>query len=120
MSGIIKQDSIRNPAFGNRNFNLTPEIILWRSVIVRTMLDALDIDIHAWGIGRLDIIKQGNLWFDTNNNDFNLVCDYANLQSYFVIKIYKKIVEKNGKKLFHGKNLNKLLLEYLCTFTEEH
>ena len=84
------------------------------------MLDALDIDIHAWGRGRLDIIKQGNLWFDTNNKDFNLVCDYANLQSYFVIKIYKKIVEKNGKKLFHGKNLNKLLLEYLCTFTEEH
>jgi hypothetical protein len=37
MSGIIKQDSFRNPAFGNRNFNLTPEIILWRSVIVRTI-----------------------------------------------------------------------------------
>lgn len=120
MSGIIKQDSLRNPVFGNRNFNLTPDLILWRSVIVRTILDALDIDIHDWGTGRLEIIKQGHLWFNTDNKDFNLVCDYANLQPYFVLKIYTKIVEKNGKKLFKGKNLNKFLLEYLCTFTEEY
>ena len=120
MSGIIKQDSIRNPAFGNRNFNLTPDLILWRSVIVRTILDALDIDIHAWGTGRLQIIKDAKLWFDKDDKHFNLVCDYANLQPYFVLKIYNKIVEKNGKKLFKGKNLNKFLLEYLCTFTEEY
>ena len=28
---------------------ITPHILVWRSVIVRAIMDALDIDIHAWG-----------------------------------------------------------------------
>ena len=27
---------------------ITPEVLLYRSVIVRAIMDALDIDIHAW------------------------------------------------------------------------
>ena len=35
---------------------ITPHILLWRSVIVRAVMDALDVDIHAWGKHRLKII----------------------------------------------------------------
>jgi len=36
---------------------ITPEVLLYRSVIVRAIMDALDIDIHAWGNSRIQIIK---------------------------------------------------------------
>lgn len=106
-------------SFEARQFLLTNEIILWRAVIVRTVLDALDIDIHAWGSGREAIVTDAKSWFNKSNLNFNEVCDYANLQPTFVIKIYNKIVESNDNKLFNNKNLHKFLLEYLCTFTEE-
>ena len=28
---------------------ITPDVLLYRSVIVRAIMDALDVDIHAWG-----------------------------------------------------------------------
>ena len=39
-------------SFKLRNFLLTSELILWRSVIVRTILDSLGMDIHAGGSSR--------------------------------------------------------------------
>jgi len=107
-----------NP-FKQRHFLLTSELILWRSVIVRTILDALGMDIHAGGSSRKKIVEDAKAWFNKNNSDFNEVCDYANLQPYFLLKMYDKVVESNSKKLFDKKNLHKFLLEYLCTFTEE-
>ena len=106
-------------SFKLRNFLLTSELILWRSVIVRTILDSLGMDIHAGGSSRKKIVEDAKAWFNKNNSDFNQVCDYANLQPYFLLKMYDKIVESNNKKLFDKKNLHKFLLEYLCTFTEE-
>ena len=116
---MLKPQSFINPIANNRNYQITPELMLWRSVIVRTVLDAMDVDIHAWGYARKLIVKEAKEWFDESNEEFDLVCDYANLKPYFVIKLYKRIKEKNNKKLFDNKNLNKFLLEYLCTFTEE-
>lgn len=108
-----------NDHFKLRTFLLTSELILWRSVIVRTILDALGMDIHAGGSSRKKIVEDAKAWFNKSNSDFNEVCDYANLQPYFLIKMYNTIVESNDKKLFDKKNLHKFLLEYLCTFTEE-
>lgn len=116
---MLKPQSFVQPIKNNRNYNLTPEIILWRAVIVRTILDALDIDIHAWGFSRRVIVSDAKKWFVENNEDFELTCDYANLKSWFVVKLYNRIKVRNAKKLFENKNLNKFLLEYLCTFTEE-
>jgi hypothetical protein len=116
----IREASHNNKdAFKQRQFLLTSELILWRSVIVRSILDALDVDIHAWGSARKRVVADARAWFHKDNLDFNEVCDYANFQPYFLIKTYNKIVESNGKKLFEKKNLHKFLLEYLCTFTEE-
>ena len=39
--------------------SITPHILLWRSVIVRAIMDALDIDIHAWGKHRTKIVQDG-------------------------------------------------------------
>ena len=110
-----KDDSAYKP----RQFLITSELILWRSVIVRNILDALGMDIHAWGSSRVKIVDDAKAWFNKNNSDFNEVCDYANLQPYFIINIYHKVVEGNTNKKFDKKNLHKFLLEYLCTFTEE-
>ncbi len=116
---MLKAQSFINPIQHNRNYSITSDLLLWRAVIVRAVLDALNLDIHAWGYARKVIVDDANKWFDKNNEDFNLVCDYSNLQPYFVIKLFNRIKEKNDKKLFNNKNLNKFLLEYLCTFTEE-
>jgi len=43
---------------------ITPHILLWRSVIVRAIMDALDVDIHAWGKHRLQIVKNANAYVD--------------------------------------------------------
>ena len=117
--------SIKEASYDNDNpfkptkFLLTSELILWRAVIVRNILDALSVDIHAGGSSRKKIVDDAQAWFNKNNSDFNEVCDYANLQPFFLLNMYKKIVEGNSRKLFEKKNLHKFLLEYLCTFTEE-
>ena len=70
---------------------ITPEIVLWRSVIVRAIMDALDIDIHAWGLSRRRIVEDANDWFNTKDPYFVEVCENANMSPYWVCKIFKKI-----------------------------
>ncbi len=102
-----------------QGYYITPEILLWRSVIVRAMMDAIDIDIHAWGISRRRIVEDADAWFDTKDAYFVDVCSNANMSPHFVCRIFKKIQDANVKKLFKFKNLNKFLLEYMCTFENE-
>lgn len=116
---IVKAEAFVNPLKDNSGFEVSPEIIMWRSVIVRTMLDCLEIDIHAWGYARKVVISEAKEWFDINNKDFELVCDYADLEPHFVLRLLTKIKEKNDHKLFKNKNLHKFLLEYICTFAGE-
>ena len=40
---------------------ITPPILMWRSVIVRAIMDALDVDIHAWGKHRTKIVQDANV-----------------------------------------------------------
>ena len=42
---------------------ITPDVLLYRSVIVRAIMDALDVDIHAWGNKRKQIIQEAKSWF---------------------------------------------------------
>ena len=95
---------------------ITPHALLWRSVIVRAVMDALDIDIHAWGRQRKKIVQDAKSWFDIKDPHFCEVCDYSNFEPSFIVKIFKKLVKANTKKLFEHKNLNKFLTQYLCTF----
>ena len=37
---------------------ITPHILLFRSIIVRAIMDALDVDIHAWGRHRAIIVNE--------------------------------------------------------------
>jgi|TARA_R110002050_G_scaffold63191_1_gene138264 hypothetical protein len=102
-----------------QGYYITPEILLWRSVIVRAIMDALDTDIHAWGMSRKRIIDEANDWFNPRDSYFVDVCSNANMSPHFVCRIFKKIKEANIKKLFKFKNLNKFLIEYLCKFENE-
>ena len=95
---------------------ITPPILLWRSVIVRAMLDALNLDIHAWGKQRKKIVQEAQSWFNTSDPQFCEVCDHSNFEPFFIVNLYKKLVKANiRKKLLHT-NLNKFLTGYLCTF----
>ena len=98
---------------------ITSEVLLYRCVIVRAIMDALDVDIHAWGNARDNIIKDAIDWFSMKDYQFCLVCDYANLDPSFIIKKYTQLRDANAKKLFRGKNLNKFLTHYICSFHED-
>ena len=95
---------------------ITPPLLLWRSVIVRAIQDALGLNIHAWGRQRKKIVQDAKSWFDIKDPHFCEVCDYSNFEPSFIVKIFKKLVKANTKKLFEHKNLNKFLTQYLCTF----
>ena len=59
---------------------ITPPILMWRSVIVRAMMDALDVDIHAWGKHRTKIVQDANAWFNTNDTHFCEVYEHSNFE----------------------------------------
>tara|TARA_Y100001951_G_C11111415_1_gene167703 strand:- start:222 stop:569 length:348 start_codon:yes stop_codon:yes gene_type:complete len=95
---------------------ITPHILLWRSVIVRAIMDALDVDIHAWGKQRKDIVRDAKSWFNTKDTYFCDVCEHSNFEPSFIVNIFNKLTTANAKKLFKHKNLNKFLTHYLCSF----
>ena len=98
---------------------ITPCVLLYRCVIVRAIMDGLDVDIHAWGNARKNIINDAIAWFSLEDDQFKLVCDYANLAPSFIIKKFHQLKEANAKKLFRNKNLNKFLTHYICSFHDE-
>jgi hypothetical protein len=95
---------------------MTPPILLWRSVIVRAIMDALDIDIHAWGKHRKKIVQDAKSWFNTSDTQFCEVCEHSNFEPSFIVQSFNKLKKANAKKLFKHKNLNKFLTHYLCSF----
>ena len=95
---------------------ITPHILLWRSVIVRAVMDALDVDIHAWGKHRIKIIKDARSWFNPNDTHFCEVCEHSNFEPSFIVKTFNQLSKAKTKKLFEHKNLNKFLTNYLCSF----
>ena len=95
---------------------ITPHILLWRSVIVRAVMDALDVDIHAWGKHRFKIIKAARSWFNTNDTHFCEVCEHSDFEPSFIVKTFNQLSKAKTKKLFEHKNLNKFLTQYLCSF----
>ena len=95
---------------------ITPHILLWRSVIVRAIMDALDVDIHAWGKHRIKIIKDARSWFNPNDTHFCEVCEHSNFEPSFIVKTFNQLTKAKTKKLFEHKNLNKFLTQYLCSF----
>jgi len=98
---------------------ITPDVLLYRSVIVRAIMDALDVDIHAWGNKRRDIIQEARSWFSKTDSHFCEICDYANLEPTFIIRKFQQLDKANAKKLFKNKNLNKFLTHYICSFHQE-
>ena len=95
---------------------ITPHILLWRSVIVRAIMDALDVDIHAWGKHRIKIIKDARSWFNPNDTHFCEVCEHSDFEPSFIVKTFNQLTKAKTKKLFEHKNLNKFLTNYLCSF----
>ena len=98
---------------------ITPDVLLYRSVIVRAIMDALDVDIHAWGNKREQIIQEAKSWFSKDDSHFCEICDYANLEPTFIIRKFQQLDKANAKKLFKNKNLNKFLTHYICSFHQE-
>ena len=98
---------------------ITQDVLLYRSVIVRAIMDALDVDIHAWGNKREQIIQEAKSWFSKDDSHFCEICDYANLEPTFIIRKFQQLDKANAKKLFKNKNLNKFLTHYICSFHQE-
>lgn len=107
---------IHNNSGTGEGRSITPNILLFRSIIVRAIMDALDVDIHAWGRHRTTIVKDAKAWFNMDDTNFNEICSHSNLEPSFIIKKYKQLLKANTKKLFRNKNLNKFLTHYLCSF----
>ena len=117
---ILNKDIPRNINSGQGEGSaITPCVLLHRCVIVRAIMDGLDVDIHAWGNARKNVVKDAIAWFSIEDEQFKLVCDYANLAPSFIIKKFHQLKEANAKKLYRNKNLNKFLTHYICSFHEE-
>ena len=115
---ILNNDTAHNISQGEGRA-ITSEVLLYRSVIVRAIMDALDIDIHEWGNRRKEIIQEAKAWFSKNDSHFCEICDYANLEPTFIIRKFKQLHEANAKKLFKHKNIHKFLTHYICTFHQQ-
>ncbi|MDA0780984.1 MAG: hypothetical protein PQ612_01360 [Rickettsiales bacterium] len=90
--------------------DLTGEIALWQSVVMQAVIDSISKpkDIKA-KIERAKTIS----WFSHKNEDFILVCSFAELSPDFIIQGLRKILKKNKKPYISRYNkkhrqLNKL------------
>lgn len=83
--------------------DITGEIALWQSVIMQAVIDAISKpkDIKA----RIERAKTIS-WFSHNNEDFILVCSFAELSPDFIIGGIRKIL-KNTKKPYKCRNIKK-------------
>ena len=82
---------------------ITPPILMWRSVIVRAMMDALDVDIHAWGKHRTKIVQDAKSWFNTNDTQFCEVCEHSNFEPSFIVKTFNKLSKAKTKNCLNIK-----------------
>ena len=81
---------------------ITPPILLWRSVIVRAIMDALDLDIHAWGKQRKKIIMRAQKTalekYNIKKISYELNCTYR-----FMLKntpLTNKVITINNSRNF--------------------
>ena len=67
----------------NMQENLTPEVSLWRAVILQSILDRLTQSKRGE-----DIMARKNAknWMNINNEKFRTVCQFAQLEPDFVIR----------------------------------
>lgn len=65
------------------NAYLTPEVSLWRAVILQAILDRIT---QSKRIENIKARKDAEKWFDIKNEDFVTVCRFATLNPDFVIK----------------------------------
>lgn len=64
----------------------TYEVSLWRAVILQTILDCLTQSKRTENIkARREAIS----WFNSENKDFSVVCQFADLEPSFVLKCVK-------------------------------
>ena len=74
--------------------DLTGEKALWQSVVMQAVIDAISKpkDIKS----KIERAKT-RAWFSINNENFILVCLFAELNPDFIIKGLKNILKKNKK-----------------------
>jgi len=84
--------------------DLTGEKALWQSVVMQAVLDATSktTDLKS----RIEKAKTTS-WFSYNNEDFILVCSFAELDPDFIINGLKRILKKN-KKPHHNRYRKKM------------
>jgi hypothetical protein len=69
--------------YANMQENLTPEVSLWRAVILQSILDRLTQSTRGE-----DIMARKNAknWMNIKNDEFRTVCEFAQLEADFVIR----------------------------------
>jgi hypothetical protein len=79
--------------YPNEEKNYTKgETALWRSVIIRALEDlSLPSSNKRYKLWK----KQAYQWFFSQNEEFIIICEMANLSPQYVLKIAYEIVNKN-------------------------
>lgn len=86
---------------------MTPEIKLWRSVIIQTLLDALSLFPEPAYSNRRHT-QTAKEWLV--GNDINLVCDYADLTPNYIRHLYKRLKPQKHLKMHETEDLLKNVL----------
>ena len=76
-----------------KDYNLNPEVRLYKSIIIQAIIDASNISEDSYA---KKIELDAKAWLFGESKDFQEICFRAGLEPCYVIKIAKKIIRLNG------------------------
>lgn len=79
-----------------KEYNSSPEIILYKAMITQALIDATNISDLPKARA---IEKDAKKWIFGNGDYFQKICHIAEIEPSFVIKITKEAIKLNHKKL---------------------
>lgn len=85
---------------------------LWAAVIAQAITDA--VSNSQWG-DNVVAKEQSKKWLTTDKNEFLMVCDFAGLDSNFVINIYQKILQTSGSCVMSDHDVRKIIIRKILT-----
>jgi hypothetical protein len=94
--------------FEIKTMDLSGERALWQSVIMQAVLDAI---VKPKNIKEKMQRAKTISWFSHANEDFMLVCSFANLSPDFIIEGVRKIIKKNKKPYYPKYRTKNKILE---------
>lgn len=87
-----KHSKLNAPFENLKLFNEPPEVNLFKAIIIQMLSDLM---INSKSEKYLRHKREAEKWFFTDNQDFNIICENANLDPQTIKKMARKIFQKD-------------------------